>query len=186
MSLLREETKSSPWEQALCSLQQHPGIWRARKSELGTEALKVVAPPSWAPNPKLNQAMGSFSRGSSQLSPASAAQPCTSVGSHGKSFALWESMKCQIQSGPKWVAKFLKILTQALYLWASAIIWTGERQKWAAVAPAIPWNSSVYHPDYCIPFSDFQQIYKSLFSGGVTPQYLLLNALSTSYFTLCY
>lgn len=137
MSLLREETKSSPWEQALCSLQQQPGIWRARKSELGTEALRVVAPPSWASNPKLNQAMGSFSRGSSQLSPASAAQPCTSAGSHGKGFALWESMKCQIQSGPKWVAKVLKILTQALYLWGSAIIWTGERQKWAAVAPAI-------------------------------------------------
>lgn len=121
-------------------------------SELGTETSGEVAPPSWTPKPRLKQAVGPFSRASSRLSPASATQPCTSAGSHEMSLVLWESKKCQIWSGPKWVAKFLKILTQALYLWASAIIWTGERQKWAAVAPAIPWNSSVHHPDYCMPF----------------------------------
>lgn len=148
----------------------------AGKLRTGHRDFREVAPPSWTPNPRLNQGKGPFSRAS--------AQPCTSAGSTWNGICSLRQQKVPDMVWA-WVAKFLKMLTQALYLWASAIVWTGERQKWAAVAPAIPWNISV-SPRLLYALSDFQQMYKSLSSGCVTPQHLLLNVLSTSYFTLFY
>lgn len=129
MSLLREETVQSLGAGSLLLTATPRHLNELENSELGTETLR-----DWHLPPE-HQIQGWTKQWvlSPEPQPSSALllqHSLAHLQDHKKCAFFFESWKYQIWSGPKWVAKFLKILTQALYLWVSAIIWTGERQKW--------------------------------------------------------